>query len=103
MASNLRHPLEPLTSAEVRQAVELLRAQGKLTPSTRLVSVSLKEPPKEVVHGFTGGAARGLRRVVRQRRQRLLRSHPLAHPQSIARLQARARRSADHDDRRTGR
>lgn len=48
------HPLEPLTAAEVRLAVSVLRDAGKLTPTTRFVSVSLKEPPKAVVHGFTG-------------------------------------------------
>ena len=54
MANNIRHPLEPLNAAEVQQAVHLLQAHGKVTPTTRFVSVSLKEPPKETVHGFTG-------------------------------------------------
>ena len=48
------HPLEPLTAAEVQQAIALLKQQGKWTPTTRVVSVSLKEPAKELVHGFTG-------------------------------------------------
>src|SRR5262245_23437975 len=48
------HPLEPLTADEVRLAVTLLRDAGKVTPSTRFVSVSLKEPPKDFVHAFTG-------------------------------------------------
>src|SRR5688572_16188161 len=46
----IRHPLEPLSAAEVQQAVDVLRAKGKVTPTTRFVSVSLKEPPKEFVH-----------------------------------------------------
>src|SRR5262245_48563401 len=54
MTTSVRHPLEPLSAEEVQQAVRLLKAHGKVTPSTRFVSVSLKEPPKEVVHGFTG-------------------------------------------------
>jgi primary-amine oxidase len=54
MATNIPHPLEPLSAAEVQQAVQLLQTHGKVTPTTRFVSVSLKEPPKEAVHGFTG-------------------------------------------------
>lgn len=48
----MRHPLEPLTAAEVDQAVSLLRSAGKVTPTTRFVSVSLKEPPKSAVHAW---------------------------------------------------
>src|SRR6266849_1381773 len=54
MAENVLHPLEPLTAIEVQQAVQLLKSQGKVTPTTRFVSISLKEPPKELVHGSTG-------------------------------------------------
>jgi primary-amine oxidase len=49
-----RHPLEPLSGAEVQQAVDLLKANGKVTPTTRFISLSLKEPDKERVHGFKG-------------------------------------------------
>src|SRR5262245_26847836 len=52
-----RHPLEPLSAPEVAKAVELLRAAGKVTPTTRFVSVMLKEPPKTAVHAGTGWAA----------------------------------------------
>lgn len=45
-----RHPLEPLSTEEVQQAVALLRTGGKVTPTTRFVSISLKEPPKADVH-----------------------------------------------------
>src|SRR5437868_15340523 len=48
----MRHPLEPLAAAEVQQAVQLLKSLGKVTPSTRFVSVSLKEPDKARVHRF---------------------------------------------------
>lgn len=51
--SQVRHPLSPLSAAEVQQAVELLRTQGKVTPTTRFVSVSLKEPQKDQVHSGT--------------------------------------------------
>ena len=44
------HPLEPLSAAEIQQAVSLLRQLGKVTPSTRFVSVRLKEPRKDAVH-----------------------------------------------------
>jgi primary-amine oxidase len=45
-----RHPLEPLSADEVQQAVAILRDTGKVTPTTRFVSVSLKEPSKHAVH-----------------------------------------------------
>ena len=48
------HPLEPLSRDEVALAVKVLRDSGKVTPTTRFVSVSLKEPPKAFVHAFTG-------------------------------------------------
>ena len=44
------HPLEPLSAAEVQQAVDLLKGLGKITATTRFVSVALKEPSKELVH-----------------------------------------------------
>ena len=43
------HPLEPLTASEVRSAVELLKAQSNVTPTTRFISIMLKEPPKQDV------------------------------------------------------
>jgi primary-amine oxidase len=57
MRAESPHPLEPLTAAEVRLAVALLKEHGKVTPTTRFVSVSLKELPKEVVHRFRGDEA----------------------------------------------
>ncbi|MDG3006129.1 primary-amine oxidase [Paludisphaera mucosa] len=50
------HPLEPLGAEEVRRAVEILRRSGKVTPTTRFVSVALREPAKGSVHGWDGGA-----------------------------------------------
>src|SRR5271155_4281665 len=46
-----RHPLEPLSAEEVRDAVGLLKRSGKVTPTTRFVSVALYEPHKSLVHG----------------------------------------------------
>src|SRR5205807_300414 len=54
MADTTTHPLEPLTAQEVQLAITLLRDHGKVTPTTRFVSVSLKEPAKETVQQFTG-------------------------------------------------
>lgn len=53
-AVSVRHPLEPLSAEEVRRAVGLLKSAGKVTPTTRFVSVALREPDKALVHGFTG-------------------------------------------------
>ena len=50
----ITHPLEPLTAQEVQLAVTLLRDHSKVTPTTRFVSVSLQESPKETVQQFTG-------------------------------------------------
>ena len=52
------HPLEPLSADEVRLAASILRDSGKVTPTTRFISVSLKEPPKAAVHAGTGPSAR---------------------------------------------
>src|SRR5262245_28427994 len=52
------HPLEPLSAAEVQQAVQILKKNGKVTPTTRFVSISLKEPPKDAVHSGRGSATR---------------------------------------------
>lgn len=45
-----RHPLEPLTAEEVRRAIQLLKKSGNVTPTTRFVSVTLREPDKALVH-----------------------------------------------------
>ncbi len=55
--SSSLHPLEPLSAAEVRQAVQILRESGHVTPTTRFVSVALREPAKERVHGWDGAQA----------------------------------------------
>lgn len=55
MSPPILHPLEPLSSAEVAAAVALLKKEGKVTPTTRFVSVSLKEPDKALVHAFQPG------------------------------------------------
>src|SRR5262249_45258252 len=54
MTDTIKHPLEPLTASEVQLAVSLLKDHAKVTPTTRFLSVSLKEPDKQAVHRFTG-------------------------------------------------
>jgi len=54
IVERITHPLEPLTAGEVQLAVTLLRDHGKVTPTTRFVSVSLKEPAKEKVQRTVG-------------------------------------------------
>jgi primary-amine oxidase len=49
------HPLEPLTAAEMAQAISILRNNGKLGFQTRFVKVDLHESPKEVVLNFKDG------------------------------------------------
>ncbi len=48
--TTVNHPLEPLTAEEVRLAVSILRDAGRVTPTTRFVSITLDEPPKAIVH-----------------------------------------------------
>ncbi len=43
------HPLEPLSAAELRRAVAILRDAGKVTPTTRFVSITLREPAKALL------------------------------------------------------
>jgi primary-amine oxidase len=52
MHATTAHPLEPLTADEVRAAVRILKDAGKVTPTTRFVSVALREPPKALVHAL---------------------------------------------------
>jgi primary-amine oxidase len=45
-----RHPLEPLSLAEIEFAVQVLKKQSdKVTSTTRFVSVTLREPAKEKI------------------------------------------------------
>jgi len=49
------HPLEPLTAAEIEQAVNLIRAIPSYNSKTRIISVMLKEPPKDLVCSWPNG------------------------------------------------
>jgi len=61
------HPLEPLTEDEIRAAVTVVRATGRLTDSARFSTVTLDEPSKQAVTAFERGdrGDRGERRRVR--------------------------------------
>jgi primary-amine oxidase len=52
-ATTTAHPLDPLSGAEMQAAVEILRANGLLSSSGRVIEVSLREPPKDLVRTFT--------------------------------------------------
>ena len=52
-----RHPLDPLEPAEIVAAVAAIRKERKLPDSVRFVTVTLKEPSKEVVAAGRGPAA----------------------------------------------
>jgi primary-amine oxidase len=51
------HPLEPLTSTEVQQAASLLQTVPGHGPNTRVISIMLHEPPKEVVYDWPNSDA----------------------------------------------
>jgi primary-amine oxidase len=58
-ADGARHPLDPLSADEIRQAVGILAGAGRAGPATRFVSVSLREPAKDEVASFLPGQAFG--------------------------------------------
>jgi primary-amine oxidase len=54
--SSQGHPLEPLSAAELEAAVSVLRAAGACGATTRIVSITLKEPAKALVYQWPDGA-----------------------------------------------
>jgi primary-amine oxidase len=48
------HPLEPLSASELRQAVQLLKTLTVFTPTTRIISIILREPEKRTVYEWRG-------------------------------------------------
>jgi primary-amine oxidase len=49
------HPLEPLSSLEVMQAVSILKVFPSFTPTTRIICISLREPKKSLVFAWEEG------------------------------------------------
>src|SRR5262245_41619544 len=54
-AGAARHPLDPLSSEEISQAVAIFRAGSRARPAMRFVSVSLHEPPKDELASIRPG------------------------------------------------
>jgi primary-amine oxidase len=50
------HPLEPLSAAEVAKAVGILQTMPTFTPTTRIISIMLREPAKELVYEWPSAA-----------------------------------------------
>ncbi len=54
------HPLEPLSASEIQSSLQLLRTSSRLNATTRVISITLVEPPKAQV--YAGAAAGTLHR-----------------------------------------
>jgi primary-amine oxidase len=50
------HPLEPLSAAEVQASVDLLKKLPQFNSTTRVISIMLKEPAKELVYSWSGSS-----------------------------------------------
>jgi primary-amine oxidase len=46
------HPLEPLTASEIQTAVALLKSSPTFNPTTRIISIILREPEKSLVYAW---------------------------------------------------
>jgi primary-amine oxidase len=55
--TSTRHPLEPLTAEEIQRSVAILRDMVDWSPHTRIISISLQEPPKLYSHAWPAGPA----------------------------------------------
>jgi primary-amine oxidase len=47
------HPLEPLGAQEIQQAVQILKAHPCFSQDTRVISIMLNEPAKDLVYAWT--------------------------------------------------
>lgn len=50
------HPLEPLTANEMQAAIVLLKGLDRFKPTTRVISIMLLEPPKQIVYQWPDAA-----------------------------------------------
>ena len=55
MTTTISHPLDPLSAAEIKQAVKLAQSDPKLNPKIAFNIVQLHEPPKSLVNSFVAG------------------------------------------------
>jgi primary-amine oxidase len=56
-ATDFRHPLDPLTAAEITAAIAIARQDPRLGARVRFTTVALEEPTKSAVHSFQPGDA----------------------------------------------
>jgi len=54
-AAAAQHPLDPLSTDEITQAVAIFRGDSRARPAMRFVSVSLHEPPKDELASIRPG------------------------------------------------
>jgi primary-amine oxidase len=69
-AATPAHPLDPLSTAEIRAAVEVLRMSGKVTDESALVTLELREPDKDALAAEGGSPPREAFAVVYERAAR---------------------------------
>ncbi|HET9920244.1 MAG TPA: tyramine oxidase, partial [Ktedonobacteraceae bacterium] len=55
VTTTVTHPLEPLTPEEIAAAVAIVRAHSANSEQLRFVSVTLHEPPRDVMLSFKPG------------------------------------------------
>ena len=55
VAATAVHPMDSLTAAEIEKAAKILRASGRFTNASKLVSLSLVENDKAEVRSWTPG------------------------------------------------
>lgn len=55
-STDARHPLAPLTAAEMAEGCRIVKTSGAVDPAVRIVYCTLAEPPKEAVLGWDGSA-----------------------------------------------
>ena len=56
-ATQVRHPLDPLTEAEIAATQALVTGHGSFAASMRFTLLELREPPKAAVLAFRPGEA----------------------------------------------
>ncbi len=52
---DVRHPLDPLSAAEMEAAIDIVRGYSEFHSNSRFISVNLKEPDKQAVLGYKVG------------------------------------------------
>jgi primary-amine oxidase len=65
VVERVANPLNPLTAAEIRATVDVLKASGRYKPGLRFTEISVKRPPKDQVWAFalTGQAVQAPRQA----------------------------------------